>query len=207
MSGSSALRISEVIPKLRMKGSLEKFMDNTLSKYLVNIDPEKTFSIDKNEYDKDLKNFYNEMANEIFASFEKSLTFTASRIPAQTLQSFMQMRAVALTQSSKNIVYVSHWQIWLQGSDYDIDKAYIMGYEFDDNGKYVGWSDLFDYSSIEGLKASEYLPIPDNVIYEKRDDGFDITEQITNIASKSTKAEKIRAYADLLTKLQDVGYK
>lgn len=207
MSGSSALRISEVIPKLRMKGSLEKFMDNTLSKYLVNIDPEKTFSIDKNEYDKDLKNFYNEMANEIFASFEKSLTFTASRIPAQTLQSFMQMRAVALTQSSKNIAYVSHWQTWLQGSDYDIDKAYIMGYEFDDNGKYVGWSDLFDYSSIEGLRASEYLPIPDNVIYEKRDDGFDITEQITNIASKSTKAEKIRAYADLLTKLQDVGYK
>lgn len=118
MSGSSALRISEVIPKLRMKGSLEKFMNNTLSKYLVNIDPEKTFSIDKNEYDKDLKNFYNEMANEIFASFEKSLTFTASRIPAQTLQSFMQMRAVALTQSSKNIVYVSHWQTWLQGSDY-----------------------------------------------------------------------------------------
>jgi hypothetical protein len=74
-----------------------------------------------------------------------------------------------------------------------------MGYEFDDNGKYVGWSDLFDYSTIDTLKASEYLPIPDGVNYEKRDTGFDITEQISNIASKGTKAEKIRAYANLLS--------
>lgn len=207
MSGSSALRISEVLPKMRADGSLKEFMDLTLSKYLVNIDPEKTFSINKTDYDSDLKNFYNQMSGEIYASFEKSLTFTASRIPAQTLQSFMQMRAVGLTQSSKNIAYVSHWQTYLQGSDYDIDKAYIMGYEFDDNGRYVGWSNLFDYSSIDGLRASEYLPIPDEVVYEKRDNGFDISEQITNIASKATKAEKIRAYADLLVQLQDVGYK
>ncbi len=80
-----------------------------------------------------------------------------------------------------------------------------MGYEFDDNGRYVGWSDLFDYSGIQELKASEYLPIPDGVIYEKRDNGFDISEQITNIASKATKAEKLRAYADLLAQLQDQG--
>lgn len=80
-----------------------------------------------------------------------------------------------------------------------------MGYEFDDNGRYVGWSDLFDYSGIEELRASEYLPIPDGVKYEKRDNGFDISEQITNIASKATKAEKLRAYADLLAELQDQG--
>lgn len=58
-----------------------------------------------------------------------------------------------------------------------------MGYEFDDNGKYVGWSNLFDYSGIEELRASEYLPIPDEVKYEKSDTGFDISKQITNIAS------------------------
>jgi hypothetical protein len=74
-----------------------------------------------------------------------------------------------------------------------------MGYEFDDNGKYINWSDLFDYSSIETLKASEYLPIPDGVNYEKKDTGFDITNQISNITSKNTKAEKIKAYADLIS--------
>lgn len=41
-----------------------------------------------------------------------------------------------------------------------------MGYEFDDNGKYIGWSDIFDYSGIEELKASEYLPIPTGTKYE-----------------------------------------
>ena len=40
-----------------------------------------------------------------------------------------------------------------------------MGHDFDDNGKYIGWSDLFDLSSQETLKASEYLPTPDNETY------------------------------------------
>lgn len=35
-----------------------------------------------------------------------------------------------------------------------------MGYEFDDNGKFVGWSNLFRYASIEALNASQYLPTP-----------------------------------------------
>jgi hypothetical protein len=30
-----------------------------------------------------------------------------------------------------------------------------MGLNFDSNGKYFGWSNLFDYSSIENLNASE----------------------------------------------------
>ena len=118
MSGSSAYRIAGVIPRLRTSGNLKSLLDLTLSKYLQNIDPTKTFKINEEAYNKDLVNYYNSFAEEIFASFQKSLTFTASRIPAQTLQSFMQMELVGLTQSSKNIAYVSHWQTWLQGSDY-----------------------------------------------------------------------------------------
>lgn len=78
-----------------------------------------------------------------------------------------------------------------------------MGYEFDDNGKYIGWSDLFNYSGIKELRASEYLPIPNGVTYVKQKDGFDISEQIINVASRTTESEKIRAYADLLNELQD----
>lgn len=78
-----------------------------------------------------------------------------------------------------------------------------MGYEFDDNGKYLGWSNLFDYSSIDTLRASEYLPIPEGVKYVKSDTGFDISDYISKIASKTTKVEKIRAEADLLRVLQD----
>lgn len=112
MSGSSALRISNILPKLDVQDSLKKFIGLNIDKYLKNIDPNKTFIIDSKSYNSDLKDYYNNLSKEIFTSFEKSLTFTASRIPAQTLQSFMQMKAVGFTQSSKNIAYVSHWQTW-----------------------------------------------------------------------------------------------
>ena len=79
-----------------------------------------------------------------------------------------------------------------------------MGYEFDDNGRYIGWSDLFDTSSIETLKASEYLPIPNGVTYVKSSEGLDITEDIQKISSVKSKPAQIRLYADLLEKIQDI---
>lgn len=59
-----------------------------------------------------------EQAKKKFVSFQKSLEYTVARIPAQTLQSFMKMKAVQFADSDKNVVYVTHWQTWLQGSDY-----------------------------------------------------------------------------------------
>jgi hypothetical protein len=56
----------------------------------------------------------------------------------------------------------------------DIDKAYIMGLSFDNNGIYIGWSDLFDYSTEENLNASETLPIPNKVTYKKSNNGINI---------------------------------
>ena len=40
-----------------------------------------------------------------------------------------------------------------------------MGLCFDDNGKYLGWSNLFDYTNELTLKASEKLPMPKHVYY------------------------------------------
>ena len=37
-----------------------------------------------------------------------------------------------------------------------------MGFNFDDNGHFIGWSDLFDYSSNEALESSCSLPVPRN---------------------------------------------
>ena len=53
------------------------------------------------------------------------------------MQSFMSMETKGYTEDPGNNVYVSHWQLWLQGSDYDIDKAYIMMHGFK-NGIYEG---------------------------------------------------------------------
>lgn len=56
--------------------------------------------------------FYTKLAQSRYSSWQQSLYFTAARIPAQTLQSFMQMEAVAYSGNSRNLVYVSHWQAW-----------------------------------------------------------------------------------------------
>lgn len=154
--------------------------------------------IDGLTYNKFLVNYYNEIAEDRYVSFLKSLNFTSSRIPAQTLQSFMKMKLIGFTSSSKNICYVTHWQTALQGSDYDIDKAYIMGLSFDNNGIYIGWSDLFDYSTEENLNASETLPIPNKVTYKKSNNGINIDNYMQNIAASTTKTQSIREYAKLL---------
>lgn len=99
-------------------------------------------------------------AKRKWTSFQKSLEFTAARIPSQSMQSFMPMRVVGFTDSDENKAYVSHFQTFLQGSDYDIDKVYLLGNEFDSSGMYIGWSPLFDLSDIKLQKASEELPMP-----------------------------------------------
>ena len=133
------------------------------------------YNISTKKYKKYIRDYYYSLEDKIKSSYEKAQEFTASRIPAQTLQSFMQMLCVGYTGTSTNQCFVSHWQTWLQGSDYDIDKAYIMGHSFDDNGVYIGWSNMFKYSSVEALKASEQLPMPDGTVYTLSDKGVDIS--------------------------------
>ena len=74
-------------------------------------EPGETISIEDKLIDSYNK-YYDKLAQERYSSWEQSLYFTAARIPAQTLQSFMQMEAIAYSGNSRNIVYVSHWQAW-----------------------------------------------------------------------------------------------
>ena len=122
-------------------------------------------------------------AHKKWVSFQDSVNFIASRIPAQTLQSFMAMKLVAWTQNSKNMAYVSHFQTYLQGSDYDIDKAYIMGQSYDEQATYIGWSNLFDYTSVKTLQASKELPIPKGDIWTINAKSILKEEGLTNTKS------------------------
>ena len=67
----------------------------------------------QNQIREKTKQYYHEISEERFVSWQQSLYYTAARIPAQNLQSFMQMRVVAYTGGTKNVVHVSHWQTWL----------------------------------------------------------------------------------------------
>ena len=132
----------------KFEGTLDKL--NTSGEELVQIPG----------YNGIFKDYNYKLAEKVYQSFKESLYFISSRIPAQSLQSFMKMKVVGFTNSEANIAYVTHWQTWLQGSDYDIDKSYMLGNEFDDNGLYQGWSKLFDYSNLE---ASKKLPFPTGI--------------------------------------------
>lgn len=161
------------------------------------------YPISTSKYNLFQKKYLNNLKDRITSSFAKAQFFTASRIPAQTLQSFMQMRCVGYTGTATNQCFVSHWQTWLQGSDYDIDKAYIMGHSFDDNGVYIGWSNLFKHSSLAALQASEQLPMPQGRRYDLDKSGYDLTQYEQQYAD-SDDVGKIKLLTKILNDLNDI---
>ena len=107
-------------------------------------------------------------AIETHTSFIKSLDYIVSRTPAQSHQSFMPMKLVAFDESDVNSAYVSRYQLYLQGSDFDIDKASLLG-SIIRNGKYITWSPFMSLESIEHLRASETLPFPTGTKLETKE--------------------------------------
>lgn len=70
------------------------------------------------QFEEAKKKFLRDQAHKQYISFLDSLNVISSRIPAQTLQSFMAMKTIGWTANSKNMAYVSVFQTYLQGSDY-----------------------------------------------------------------------------------------
>ena len=68
----------------------------------------------------------------------------------------------------------------------------MMGYSFDGNGMYLGWSDLFDFSSVDHITASERLPLPRNIEYEESYSGINISNEVKQVLnSKENSPERI----------------
>lgn len=73
-------------------------------------------------YKSEVEDYHLELApyHKQWVSFLNSLHFISSRIPAQSLQSFMPMKCVGWTSDTSNTAYVSYIQTYLQGSDYKL---------------------------------------------------------------------------------------
>lgn len=116
---------------------------------------------------------------KVHASFLKSLEVIAGRIPAQSQQSFMTQKVAAFTNSDINSAYVSTFQLFIQGSDLDIDTVNLIGAGFDRQGHYVLWSPYANLGNSELIKASEQLPFPTGqateITYDNNKDSFFIT--------------------------------
>lgn len=114
-------------------------------------------NIDSQLYTKTLQ----KKGEEIYNSFQEYLHIIASRTPAQSMQSYMAMTIEGFTDENINNVYVSTMQIWLQGSDFDIDAASLATYVINKNGLIVPNSPYFDYSSTKSIDdCFALLPFP-----------------------------------------------
>lgn len=155
---------------------------------------------------KQIKQSYYEQLQQYrkqYSSFLTSLHFISSRIPAQSLQSFMPMICVGWTADTSNTAYVSYIQTYLQGSDYDIDKAYVMGQSFSDDALYIGWSPLFNYSSEQMVDASKTLPLPrGNKLVVAEGAQYSIENELNSILSSSG-PERLRKMANLIYKIDN----
>lgn len=101
-----------------------------------------------------------------YVAFQKQLEFVGARIPTQSMQSFSRMKVVGYTNSRYNEVYMPAEITWLQGSDYDIDKLYLMGYELSSKGSLINFSKLtYQCRSIENINQVMSLPKPNGVEY------------------------------------------
>ena len=79
-----------------------------------------------------------------------------------------------------------------------------MGQSFTDNGKYIGWSNLFDFSNYSTLAASKTLPIPKGYELVAGDSKYNINfelKAINDAHNAKNKVAEIKAYAELINKI------
>lgn len=111
---------------------------------------------EKDKYDRKIET----MAKQLAESFTLQLQYVGARIPAQSMQSFMDLEVIDFIDSDINEIYVPKQLTWLQGSDYDIDKLYILGYEVDNFGKLYMPTNLAKRSGTYGLNYDNLLLLP-----------------------------------------------
>ena len=149
-------------------------------------------------------------ARQMYSSFLTTLENVASRTPSQSMQSFMAMKTVAFDNTGVNNVYVSPYQLWLQGSDFDIDAASMLGYAISKNGKFIDWSLFFTFNSKEQLDASFGLPFPTGNEQSVTKDStfkYDNIEQLYNsIVNPNKSVKDIETIADFIRQVNKRGF-
>lgn len=106
------------------------------------------------------KQYQKDLSATLYHSFVRSLKNVDTRIPTQNLASIQGVEIVSFNPFGRNDIFINRWQMWLQGSDLDIDKTYGMGSSIKKNGMYDHWSPLAQYTSKELADLSDKLPAP-----------------------------------------------
>ena len=101
-------------------------------------------------------NRISKLALKQYYAFKAQLSYILARIPSQSMQSFMDVDVTLWIESELNEVYVPRALTFIQGSDYDIDKDYMMGFGLLPDGTLPTLSDL--ENEINPQTGVEYSP-------------------------------------------------
>ncbi len=154
--------------------------DETLSEEIFNTldDETKLYilrSIMQTKGDSGFNRRLNNLATRMFDSFKLSLNAVGARIPSQGMQSFQPMKIVGFSDSLTNDVYVNRHNTYLEGSDFDIDKTYILTYSVRADGTIETTSRLSDYLGTD-MAFRLNLPKNRNFIESDSDDAQIISD-------------------------------
>lgn len=164
-------KVAQSILKFYSDSNKQVTKVNEMLSRLTEINPDNINSKNINsflKYNPSLKITITE-GNRIYTSFKKSLEVIASRTPAQSLQSVMKMKIVLFDDPNLNTAFVNNAQLWLQGSDMDIDAVNLATYYINKSGKLPIWSPYADIRTEKSLnKSMELLPFPTCFTYEPK---------------------------------------
>lgn len=196
-----------VVSKKAMPQDIDKNELSILKEEELSLAQRKIY--DEKDYNYILNEYKQIRVNGVYNSFKKALEALVARIPAQGMSSFMTMRIVNFTGDDTNNIYVNHMQIFLQGSDFDIDKATMMQYNISKSGKFIGWSPLFDYYHLE---ESLNLPLPEKTkVITYADKGESLSKMLNDAGITSewiksfdglTRREKLKQLAVILRRIK-----
>lgn len=124
----------------------------------------------QNQFNEKLDTELQNLALEQYQAFEQQLYFIGARIPTQSMQSFQALKVVGYTNDTTGKVYVPKVQTWLQGSDYDIDKLYMLSFSINSDGTLPSFSRLIHRGPIiENITSLMSLNQANGVKYYEHD--------------------------------------
>ena len=145
----------------------------------------------------------NILAKQKYYAWEAYKKGIATRIPAQSMQSFTSVKVVGFTNDNITNVYISTMLAFLQGSDFDIDKLYIMRYGVTPDGRLATYSNLD--SEFNPEKCLD-LPVPKGRKFEVIRGNRTFYDSMNDPTIPYIQLHRggVKALVDILDKVQDI---
>lgn len=130
-------------------------------------DSNKTWITDDYEYygseEARVDHMFETLAKNRYDAFIRGIQFIGARIPTQAMQSFMPFEVICFLDDDQNKAYVPKANTHIEGSDYDIDKLYLLAMTILNGGKLASGSNL---QSIVGYNVASKLEVATSTFSE-----------------------------------------